>query len=399
MVRVLHVLSQRPLRTGSGVTLDAIVTRAAAAGWDQRVICAEPAGEPVGSIGSLPADRVHALAFETEALPFPIPGMSDVMPYRSTRFSAMTADDVERYVDAWRDHVAGVVEAFRPDVIHGHHLWLVGSILADVAPDARIVSHCHGTGLRQLQLCPHLADRVRAGCARNQRFVALHAPHRDAIARELGVDAGRIDVVGAGYRADVFGRAAVRGDPTAIVFAGKYSAAKGLPWLLDAIERVAAARPVALHVAGAGAGDEADALAERMAASDHVEVHGMLSQDALAALLQRSAVFVLPSMYEGLPLVLVEALACGCRAVATDLPGVAELAAFLDGEVLTRVAPPRRINVDQPVAEDLPAFVSALERALIDALDAGPIETPVNLRPFTWDAVFERIQESWRPSR
>jgi glycosyltransferase involved in cell wall biosynthesis len=365
------------------------------------VICAEPAGEPVGRVGELPSDRVHALTFENEALPFPIPGMSDVMPYRSTRFSAMSPEEVDVYVAAWRRHIASVVDAFAPDVIHVHHLWLVGALVRDIAPDARIVSHCHGTGLRQMLLCPQLADRVRVGCARNDRFVALHAPHRDAIATELAVGLDRVDIVGAGYRADVFGRgAAIERDPTSIVFAGKYAAAKGLPWLLDAVERLSTVRPVTLHVAGAGAGDDADQLAARMAASPNVTVHGMLSQHDLADLLRRSSVFVLPSMYEGLPLVLVEALACGSRAVATDLPGVAELAAFLDGAALTRVKPPRRTDVDKPIAEDLPYFVLSLEAALTTALDAGPLEAPINLRPFTWDAVFERIENSWSaPSR
>ena len=394
------MLSQRPLRTGSGVTLDAIVSRAAAAGWEPRVACGAPAGAPLEQVGGLPADRVHPLIFGTDALPFAIPGMSDVMPYPSTRFAAMSPDDISRYVAAWTEHLAQVVASFRPEVIHVHHLWLVGSIAGDVAGDARVVSHCHGTGLRQLQLCPHLADRVRAGCAKNDRFVALHEHHRDEIARELRVDPARIEVIGAGYRADLFHREGdAPRDATAIVFAGKYSAAKGLPWLLDAIDHLASRRPVVLHVAGAGAGDEARDLEARMAAATHVRVHGMLSQHELAALMRASAVFVLPSMYEGLPLVLVEALACGCRAVSTDLPGVRELAAHLVSELLTRVPPPRRTSVDQPIAADLPAFVDALERALDGALDAGPLEVSADLRPFTWDAVFERIEALWATLR
>ncbi|MDZ7663922.1 MAG: glycosyltransferase [Desulfotignum sp.] len=44
--------------------------------------------------------------------------------------------------------------------------------------------------------------------------------------------------------------------------------------------------------------------------------HGPLSHDDLGDLLRHAHVFVLPSFYEGLPLVLMEALACGCRLVA-----------------------------------------------------------------------------------
>jgi len=100
--------------------------------------------------------------------------MSDVMPYPSTRFSAMSEDQVTTYLAAWRRHLGEVVEAFHPQVIHSHHLWLVSSIIKELAPATALVIHCHATGLRQLELCPQLADRIRSGCARADRFVVLH---------------------------------------------------------------------------------------------------------------------------------------------------------------------------------------------------------------------------------
>jgi len=224
---------------------------------------------------------------------------------------------------------------------------------------------------------------------------------RAELIAQLGVDPARVPTVGVGYRADVFGATpvAVR-DRDAIVFAGKLAAAKGLPWLLDAVGRVAARRPVVMHIAGGGEGDEAAALARRIAAMAPVVIaHGPLSQPALAELLRRAAVFVLPSMFEGLPLVLVEALACGCRLVATDLPGVVgELAPAL-GDALALVPLPRRVAVDQPVASDCEGFVRALADAIEAALDAEPIvaeDVAPRLARFTWDAVFHRVEQAWR---
>ena len=98
-------------------------------------------------------------------------------------------------------------------------------------------------------------------------------------------------------------------------------------------------------VAGSGAGEEADRLRTRMLAmAPTVVLHGQLSQAALAELMRTCAVFVLPSFYEGLGLVLVEALACGCRLVATALPGVQEQLAPLLGPALQKVAMPRMVG-------------------------------------------------------
>ena len=71
-----------------------------------------------------------------------------------------------------------------------------------------------------------------------------------------------------------------------------------------------------------------------------VLVHGRVSQDDLVLAYNMSHVFVLPSFFEGLPLVTVEALASGCRAVVTELPGVRPwLEASLPGAPVAFVAP------------------------------------------------------------
>ena len=261
--RVLHLLSQRPALTGSGVTLDALVRQAAAAGWEQRVVVGVPAGEPVPEVGGLNPEPV---TFGAGELDFPVPGMSDVMPYRSTRFAAMDPAQLARYREVWRRHVAGAVERFAPDVIHSHHVWLLSALVKDVAPAVPVVTQCHATGFRQTELCPHLTAEVRSGCRRNERFVVLHTGHAERLAAVLEVPRERVHVVGAGYRDDLFhARGRLPLSPPRLLYVGKYSAAKGLPQLLDAFERLRRTRPgLVLEVAGSGGGAEADALRARM---------------------------------------------------------------------------------------------------------------------------------------
>jgi glycosyltransferase involved in cell wall biosynthesis len=383
------------------VTLDALVRHADGRGYAQRVVVGVPvADEP--AVGGLPADAIAPLRFETDELPFPVPGMSDVMPYPSTRFSELDAARLARYRAAWRSHLERVVTDFAPDLIHAHHLWIVGSLLKDVAPDVPVLSHCHATGLRQARLCPELADDVRAGCVRNDAFLALHADDAAAIRRWFGVAADRVHVIGAGYRDELFHPRGRRpADPPRLVYVGKYSAAKGLPWLLAAVERLRD-RGVALelHVAGSGSGAEADALAGRMRSlAPTVVLHGALGQAALAELLRTCAVCVLPSLWEGLPLVLVEALACGCRLVATDLPGVRNELAPSCGEAIVRVPRPPVLGVDRLADDAAPRFVDSLVAALdqsIERFRAAPLPPEAaGLERFTWSATFRRVETIW----
>ncbi len=397
--KVLHVLSQRPGWTGSGTALDALIRAASEAGWQQVAVAAVPESDPQPDVGGLDPNAVRLLKFESKQLPFAIPGMSDVMPYPSTRFSDLTDDQLDTYRSAWIAHVGGVVSEFQPDVIHSHHIWLLSSMLKDVSPETPVVTHCHATGLRQIELCPHLAHEVRQGCRRNDRFIVLHTGHRDSLVEQLQVPADRIRIVGNGYRPDIF-HADGRPDNCGpeIVYAGKLSRAKGLPWLLDVADRLANDIPgFRLHVAGSGAGPEADDIRARMGGLLAVTYHGQMTPPELANLMRMSAVFVLPSFYEGLPLVLVEAAACGCRLVSTALPGVVDQLASELGECLTTVPLPRLIGADCPVDTDLPAFTDALRGAIVSAVSCPPLrESVAGLREFSWNGVFERIETVWR---
>jgi len=154
-------------------------------------------------------------------------------------------------------------------------------------------------------------------------------------------------------------------------------------------------------------------------------LHGQLAQQDLAALLRTAWVFALPSFYEGLPLTLVEALACGARVVTTDLLGVRHVLRTMSSagtgdpdsrlddrdrdeaserrasDWLTLVSLPRLSRADRPNPEDLPAFTEELTKALADALDRPQLdptrpELAARLGEMTWGAVFRRIESLWR---
>ena len=95
---------------------------------------------------------------------------------------------------------------------------------------------------------------------------------------------------------------------------------KDHPTLLRAFAVVAKRRPARLVVLGDGPDrSELEALAQHLGIADRVDFPGFKMNPA--AYMTRAQAFVLTSTYEGLPGVMIEALACGTSVVSTDCPG------------------------------------------------------------------------------
>jgi len=404
-MRLLHVLSQRPSHTGSGITLQALIRGGDKRGAQSAAVIGVPALFNGPLLKGLPEENVFPVFFENDALPFPVPGMSDVMPYSSSVFSCLGLEDLKNYQDVWTETIRRAYHEFRPDIIHSHHVWIVSSLIKGVLPEVPQVIHCHATGLRQMELCPDLAEEVINGCRRADAFCVLHKGHADVLSSRLRLNSHqKISVVGAGYRDDIFkpGPGTLSDEVSKLVYAGKYSAAKGLPQLLDAFELLAEENAgLELHVVGSGAGEEARMLEKRMKSmAPAVVLHGQVDQVKLAGIMQGCDVCVLPSFYEGVPLVLVEALGCGCRLVSTALPGVVSEIAPHVGDALELVDLPRMESVDRPVPKDVAGFVEDLAKACRRALEKGDLVESEGLGErlshFTWDSVIERVYRVWK---
>ena len=115
------------------------------------------------------------------------------------------------------------------------------------------------------------------------------------------------------------------GSPPVLLGIGRMTAQKDFATLVRAFAGVRRAHPARLMILGDGAGREGLLeLAGRLGVAGEVCLPGFVA-DPLPYL-SRAAVFVLSSAWEGLPTVLVEALACGCPVVSTDCPsGPAEI--------------------------------------------------------------------------
>ena len=112
-----------------------------------------------------------------------------------------------------------------------------------------------------------------------------------------------------------------------LLFVGRLAGVKGLPILLDALAQLKQRRPdIHLNVAGDGP-DRArlEAQARRLGVAENVTFLGYRSQQQVRELLAGTDVFVMTSFAEGVPVVLMEAMAAQVAVVATRIAGIPEL--------------------------------------------------------------------------
>ncbi len=394
-MKILNVTAQRPDSTGSGVYLSELVAGFARRGCTQAVL----AGVGIGDRPCFPDGvRIYPVCYETPELPYPILGMSDTMPYRSTRYREMTPEMTAQFRAAFGSQILHAAEEFRPDVILCHHLYYLTSLVRELCPDLPVFGICHGTDLRQLRKNPWGREYVLERIPALDGIFALHEAQKEEISRLFGVEKERIRGIGSGYNAAVFHPSPETPEPEEsgrkrILFAGKIAEKKGVLSLLKAMEHLQEADGWVLELAG-GYGDEEE-YRRICEAAEHcpceVRFLGKLPQQELAAVMRRDEVFVLPSFSEGLPLVVIEAMACGMRTVCTDLPGIRPwLESRLPGNHVCFVTPPVLRNQDEPEESSLPAF----EVALADAVETAcrlPAEDPARLETLSWDGLCGRL--------
>jgi hypothetical protein len=171
-MKILHIISQHPESTGSGFYLQNIIRQASAEGHDNFLI-AGISGRRLPELDCIDQQFCRFVCFDGGDLDFTIPGMSDVMPYASSRFSDLTASQMVGYEQSFAQTIRHTVDEFSPDIVHSHHLWLVSSIARRVCADIPMVTSCHSTDLRQFRQCPQLGQKVLPHCQKIDRVLAL----------------------------------------------------------------------------------------------------------------------------------------------------------------------------------------------------------------------------------
>lgn len=139
-----------------------------------------------------------------------------------------------------------------------------------------------------------------------------------------------------------------------ILFLGRLGKGKGVYDLIDAIATIAPRNPdLVLLLAGDGEIEEAKAAVAARGIGNHVKILGWVGGEEKRTLLKKSALFVLPSYNEGLPMSILEAMSNALPVVSTPVGGIPE--AVKPGVTGILVEP-----------GDVAALAGAIERLLRD---------------------------------
>lgn len=164
----------------------------------------------------------------------------------------------------------------------------------------------------------------RDGSLPDGRVVVLHNPvFDDEILRLAAAPLDHLGLGGPGLGGPGFGDANV----PVLVAAGKLSAQKDYPTLLEAFAALRQRRTALLVILGDGEElDRLERLCGDLGIARDVRFMGYVRNPY--AFFRHASVFVMSSRHEGMPTALIEAMACGCPVVSTDCPsGPAEILA------------------------------------------------------------------------
>ena len=222
-------------------------------------------------------------------------------------------------------------EGWRPDVVHAHvYSAAMPALAIGRLSRAPVVVTEHYTGFGR--------GLITGTERRLARFAFEHADVVAPVSRELegtlravAPDAEMV-VVPNTVDTEAFGPPDRRPEGTRLLNVAALAEKKGHRFLLDALNELPEAT---LDIVGDGElRAELEAGVRELGLDDRVAFHGEQPKHEVARLMREAGLFVLPSLAENLPVVLIEAMASGLPSVATRVGGVPEMLGHEDGELV-----------------------------------------------------------------
>ena len=215
-----------------------------------------------------------------------------------------------------------LLRRLKPDLVNAQFLSSSGFLAALACPrGCALVQSVQGS---DVLLIPN-RSRLHAWSARfalsRADLVTSPAEHLSARVRELGVEAASILTCQYGVRSDLFFPPASEVKrPPVVLSARSLVSLADLPTILEAMERPEIGSDLRLDIVGDGPErTRLERVAGDLIARQQVRFLGAITQEALAAKMRQSALYVSMTSSDGASMTLLEAMACGTFPVVSDI--------------------------------------------------------------------------------
>lgn len=204
---------------------------------------------------------------------------------------------------------------------------------------------------------------------------------------EYKLDPTEIVVIGNGVDENIFIPAQQKKEGKYILYVGRLSYRKGLFDLIECGRYICQEYPdISFILTGKGPLlDKLQKKVREMGLSERFKFVGYVDKDRLIQLYQNAMIFVLPSHYEGLPTVLLEAMSCGLPVVATAVSGNTEVISSGENGILIPPNSPKEMS-------------TAISKILNDSYPKKRLGRNARMTietQYTWDAIAHRMLECY----
>ena len=282
--------------------------------------------------------KLHPVFFKDKEeidgqLPFNFPCFT-THPRSLLNFYDLTKEQMDMYINAFKNAIDEEVREFKPDIIHGQHIWILSSLGAGY--DIPLVVTAHGTDL----IGHNKSDKFHAysnkAADEAKKIVTISENNNDLVLSTFKSAKGKTVLLKNGYDNNVFypekydkkevlkSLGIDKEYKNVVSFVGKLTEIKGVDVLLKAAKIYEDEDTLTLIAGNGELFDSLNNLAKELGLKN-VKFLGNQNHQTLRSIYNIADVSTVPSRSEAFGLVAIEALACGVPVIGTNEGGIKDI--------------------------------------------------------------------------
>ncbi|ASA78636.1 glycosyltransferase family 4 protein [Thermococcus sp. 5-4] len=208
-----------------------------------------------------------------------------------------------------------------------------GGVFLLINPGVPVVYTAHHTYAQQYRYFGRrfyklLMKLEKHGYVMAKKIIAVSSTTKSSLTDDYDVPSEKITLLPNGVDFHIFRPLSrVKKVPYSILYVGRLDKRKGLYYLIKAMKHITKELPTArLYIIGSGhLRNNLEQLIKNERVNNNVVFLGNVPLDDLVKWYNKAEVFVLPSLFEGFGIVVLEAIACGTPVVGTNVPGIVDI--------------------------------------------------------------------------